>query len=98
MFIVSFISLKFLSSIHFWSNDIIYPNDPISRSSCSTRARPAKSNTIWIFLSVPIGVFTIKGGIRKPIARPNKSQMDPIAVAIEISSVLNHLFAERVSQ
>ena len=36
----------------------------------------------------------MKGGTRKPIARPNKSPVDPIAVAIEISSVLNHLFAK----
>ena len=46
------------------------------------------------FLSGPDEAFTMKGGMRKPIARPNKSPVDPMAVAIEISSVLNHLFAK----
>ena len=55
------------------------------------------THMIWVIsdlLSGPDEVETMKGGTRKPIARPNKSPVDPIAVAIDISSVLNHLFAK----
>ena len=52
-----------------------------------------RSNKFLNILSLPDDVLTIKGGTKKPIARPNKSPVDPIAVAIEISSVLNHLLA-----
>ena len=45
-------------------------------------------------LSEPDEVFTMKGGTTKPIAKPNKHPVDPIAVAIEISLVLNHLLAK----
>ena len=46
------------------------------------------------FLSEPDEVLTIKGGTRKPIASPKSAPVDPMAVAIEISPVLNHLFAK----
>ena len=45
-------------------------------------------------LSEPDKVFTMKGGTRKPIAKPNKHPVDPIAVANEISLVWNHLLAK----